>query len=386
MNDGSLVGKPKALTSPAMKVGFILLSSPEHPIPSTRVAALNMLPLLEKLGVRCEILYAPSIASERPELSLSADDIAAQGFDVVCFQKIHGRSACALAAALRKRGVGTIFLVCDAVDIEMCEAADITVTVTEYLRSLYPSRLQHKIQVVHDGIECPDIEKTESQYSDSRTVNAVLVTSAHLTEVPVIGMPPSWLRITIVGPYAANRRDRLREDWWTLQKLRGWRLRVSFLCFLVSPRIRRIRWSPAGVYDELVKADVGIIPIQAGSANRVDNADIPLWKRKSENRLTLKMAVGLPVVATPIPAYEPVIRQGANGRLVQHRADWITALKALRDPELRRRVGAQARSDVLDRYSMHMQSLLLRDALVAAAQAASADPQGSSRPTARLPG
>lgn len=352
-----------------MKVGFILLSSAARPIPSTRVAALNMFPLLDAMGVACEVLYAPEIGSEQPDLPLDAADIHARGIQVVCFQKVHGASALKLAAELRALGVGTLFLVCDVVDVDMCVATDITATVTGYLRSLYPLELQQKIVVVHDGIERPDVEKRANNDSNARTLNAVLVTSAHLTAVPVIGSPPAWLRITIVGPYAKGLAQRLREDRWTFQKMTTWRERRRFIGFLLNPRIRRVRWSPDGVYDELVKADVGIIPISHDAPNRADMASAPLWKRKSENRLTLKMAIGLPVVATPIPAYEPVVRNGVNGYLASTESAWMQALEALREPTRRQTVGRQARRDVLERFSMRAQAEQLRNAIVAAIHA-----------------
>jgi glycosyltransferase involved in cell wall biosynthesis len=80
------------------------------------------------------------------------------------------------------------------------------------------------------------------------------------------------------------------------------------------------------------------------------------WKVKSENRLTLKMAMGLPVVATPIPAYEPVVEQGVNGFLARSMDEWMQHLGALRDPALRMSMGQQARQTALTRYSMDRQA------------------------------
>lgn len=77
---------------------------------------------------------------------------------------------------------------------------------------------------------------------------------------------------------------------------------------------------------------------------------------KSENRLTLKMALGLPVIASPVPAYLDIIQQGINGYIARSRAEWLDAIDALRDPGHRREVGAAARSSVLERFSMEAQA------------------------------
>ena len=100
------------------------------------------------------------------------------------------------------------------------------------------------------------------------------------------------------------------------------------------------------------QADVGIIPVETDPARGA----LWRWQVKSENRLTLMMAMGLPVIATPIPAYEPVIRQGQNGYLARDNAEWLRQLSALRDPGLRESIGRQARQTALDAYSMERQA------------------------------
>ena len=72
-----------------------------------------------------------------------------------------------------------------------------------------------------------------------------------------------------------------------------------------------------------------------------------------------QVAVGLPVVATPIPSYEPVITHGVNGLFAGSAAEWKSQLEALRDPLLRSSLGEQARRSVVERYSMKDQARLL---------------------------
>jgi hypothetical protein len=345
-------------TMTANKIGFVLLSSAADPLPSTRITVLNMFAYLRDAGFDPHIVFEPQSPTEVPDVSGLAQRLVGHGFRAVFFQKVHGRSVEALARELRGAGIRTVYGVCDLVNPAMVEATDATIAVTEYLRSLYPVELQQKIRVIHDGIENPLAQKQSwSDHTGGRRqrLHAVLVTSATLTDLPVLGMPPDWLDVCIVGRYppASARLERLREARWKLLEQPGGS-RMAYAAFLLNPRIRRVQWDPAGVYDELQRADIGIIPVDTSSPSDA-GADVPSWKVKSENRLTMKMAVGLPVIATPIPAYEPVLQHGWNGFFAHSRADWQRCLQALRDPALRREIGDRARRSVLLRYSKERQ-------------------------------
>lgn len=340
-----------------IKIGFVLLSSTQNPIPSTRIAVLNMFPFLRAAQFDPHVVFEPVQNTETPDVSGLATKLRAEGFQIVFFQKVHGASVVALARELRAAGIKTVFGVCDVVEPAMVEATDATVTVTDYLKSLHPGALQTKISIVHDGIERPELRKTDwGSHSGSRAhpLRAVLVTSLGLNRLPVLVNPPGWLQVTIVGRYpAAGRRlQRLREARWQLAGQASWREQLRYLHFLANPGIKRAAWDADRVYDAIQQADIGIIPIETDATQGA----LERWQVKSENRLTLKMAMGLPVIATPIPAYEPVIQQGQNGFLAHTRAEWLSYLSALRDPALRRSIGQQARQTALAEYSMERQA------------------------------
>src|SRR5262249_61815948 len=63
------------------------------------------------------------------------------------------------------------------------------------------------------------------------------------------------------------------------------------------------------------------------------------------------MGAGLPVIASPIPAYRTVIEQGRNGYLAESSEDWAAALGALRDPEARLAMGEAARRSAWNRFA-----------------------------------
>lgn len=349
-----------------MRIGFITLTDAELPAPSTRVAVLNMLPYLQAAGHQTSFLFSAGGRTLTPTLPPTlADEAVARELDVVVFQKVHGAPAATLARELERRDVRCVYLVCDIVSPEMADATSATVVVTEFLRALYPVGLRHKVHVVHDGIERPELQvepRDASADDPRRPVHAVLVTAQGLDHVPVLGNRlPEWLRITIVGRYPPEhqRGDRWRVARWALQRQPDMGHRLEYLRFAASSRIRRVAWGPDSVYQQLRSADVGIIPVVTDDIADPNAGGVPNWQVRSENRLTLKMAMGLPVVATPIPAYEPVIEQGVNGFLARDREDWWPLLAQLRDSGLRRRMGAAARQSVVARFSMASQAAAL---------------------------
>lgn len=356
-----------------MKIGFVLLSNRSRPIPSTRVAVLNVLHLLREAGFQVDVLHEPEVATETPALPDDLFDKAlAARFDMVVFQKVHGPSVLQLVGRLSAAGIKTAYLVCDLVDPVMSQRTDGTIVVTDFLRELYGPELAHKVHVVHDGIERPDVAKPAVRpiFASRRDpLKAVLVTSAQLTAVPVLANPPDWLDITIVGAYPPRQQRRARFDQarWAFAAMSAWPERRAYLRFLAHPRIHCVAWQPEAVYQRLLDADVGIIPIDVEPYTTQPGLRPPLWAVKSENRLTLKMSIGLPVVASPIPAYEPIVQQGRNGFLARNAQQWLDALQTLRDPEARARIGRAARESVQQRYSMHEQAKRLAQALSAIA-------------------
>lgn len=344
-----------------VKVGFALLSNSQAPLPSTRICVLNMLPFLREAHFDPHIVFEPDqeTATETPDMPDLAERLVQEGFRVVFFQKVHGPSTEALARKLSQAGIKTVFAVCDHVLPAMVEATDATVTVTDYLKTLYPRAQHAKIHVVHDGIENPDARKaawSDHRGSRAQPLRATLVTSASLSQLPVIGDPPDWLKVSIVGRYAPAGKvlRRLREARWKVAEQRPDE-RLNYVSFLLNRRIERLAWDPVGVYEHMCAADIGIIPVELPIDPKTGRTP-PGELVKSENRLTMKMSTGLPVIATPIPSYEAIIEQGVNGFLARSRADWVSCLEALRDPALRREMGARARAAVLERYSKKEQA------------------------------
>jgi hypothetical protein len=189
-----------------VKIGFVLLSNSRHPIPSTRITVLNMLPFLRAANFDPHIVFEPEHGTENPDVTDLAPRLLAENFRIIFFQKVHGSSVEKLARQLSAAGVKTVYSVCDLVDAAMAMATDITIVVTDYLKSLYSLVLQPKIRVVHDGIEHPELYKSNQSThwgSRVRPLRAVLVTSANLDRLPIISTPPDWIAVSILGHYPA---------------------------------------------------------------------------------------------------------------------------------------------------------------------------------------
>lgn len=319
-----------------------------------------MFPHLRAANFEPQVVFDQVHVGGKPDIENLAGHLIAENYRIIVFQKVHGSGAEKLARRLSTAGIKTAFMVCDLIEPAMVAATDMTIIVTEYLKSLYPSDLQSRIRVVHDGIERPEIRKTQFRGdwgSPDRPLSAVLVTSVHLQDLPVIRSPVNWLQVRIVGRYLRpeERFSRLREMYWNYVREVTWTRRFDYTRFLLNARIHCTQWDPNRVYEEMQRADIGIIPIDTSE----EDAFPPTWKVKSENRLTMKMSVGLPVIATPIPSYEGIIDHGSNGFFARSRSDWVRCLDALRDPDLRQSMGERARERVLVRYSQGEQARLL---------------------------
>ncbi len=99
-------------------------------------------------------------------------------------------------------------------------------------------------------------------------------------------------------------------------------------------------------YDTEVKLlqsfSVGLMPLHRDT-----------WTQgKCALKALLYMAVGIPCIATPYGAVTDMITHGENGWLADSVDDWREGLEALRDPQLRQRLGEAARITVEERFSL----------------------------------
>jgi glycosyltransferase involved in cell wall biosynthesis len=107
--------------------------------------------------------------------------------------------------------------------------------------------------------------------------------------------------------------------------------------------VRYLKWNLAEELDFFTHFDIGIMPLK----------DSPFARGKCAFKLLQYMAVGLPVVASPVGANCEVIDDGRNGFLADTPEQWLAALIALiDDPALRQRCGEVGRDLVRRFYSV----------------------------------
>lgn len=86
-------------------------------------------------------------------------------------------------------------------------------------------------------------------------------------------------------------------------------------------------------YRRVNRFDVTLAPLKGTKFNA----------SKSALRVIESYALGVPVVASDVPAYRGWVRHGVDGFLVRTHDDWVDALRVLRDPDIRARMGTAAR-------------------------------------------
>ena len=113
-------------------------------------------------------------------------------------------------------------------------------------------------------------------------------------------------------------------------------------------------WRPDIEADELQLYDVGLMPL-------VDD----VWTRgKGAMKALLYMAVGVPVVASPVGVTPKVVQHGVNGLLAATEDEWVEHLLALAgDPQLRSKLGAAGRATIEQWYSPAVQVPRLAEVL-----------------------
>ena len=109
-------------------------------------------------------------------------------------------------------------------------------------------------------------------------------------------------------------------------------------------------WSAADEIADLHSFDIGLMPL-------VND----IWTRgKCGFKLLQCMAVGLPVVCSPVGANRQIVADGVEGYWASSQAAWVEKITALvRDADLARAMGQRGREKVLQSYSLQANAPLL---------------------------
>ena len=102
-------------------------------------------------------------------------------------------------------------------------------------------------------------------------------------------------------------------------------------------------WRKEEEVSDLQSFDLGLLPLSDD-----------LWTRgKGHGKLYQYLAAGLPVVGSPVGVVAAAVRDGETGFLPRRDSEWVDRLvRLVKDPGLRRRMGAEARRDFEAKHSL----------------------------------
>lgn len=109
-----------------------------------------------------------------------------------------------------------------------------------------------------------------------------------------------------------------------------------------------VRWQAETEVGEMATAHIGMMPLPDG----------PFEKGKCGFKLIQYMAVGLPVLASPVGVNVQIVQNGVNGFTCQTGEEWYSRIRQLLlDENLRRAMGERSRAIFVDKYSLESASL-----------------------------
>jgi hypothetical protein len=240
-------------------------------------------------------------------------------FDLVIFQRVYGGKARTLIRALNAVGTITAFFIADLYETPAYRETDYVFTVSDELKRILVSRGldEGRILVVPDAIET----------SPSLCKDYAAMPANGLIQIVWVGAAGHWSTLDGIRLLLAN--DVRFADYRLLT--------------ISNHPDADIRWDLATVWQEVLRSDIGIVPVDLHAAEA---------RVKSNNRVTMFRALGIPVICSRIPAYENVIVHANTGFSADADEDWADHLLALRDPLLRQQVGLRGRHDLFRVYGI----------------------------------
>jgi glycosyltransferase involved in cell wall biosynthesis len=125
---------------------------------------------------------------------------------------------------------------------------------------------------------------------------------------------------------------------------------VSFVVIADKPptlalrKITFIPWSDKSEVEDLMKIDIGIMPLP----------DDEWSKGKCGFKILQYMSLNIPSVSSAVGANKEIVRNGENGFLCSNDQEWFKNISTLiESAELRQRIGRAGRETVVRQYSVN---------------------------------
>ena len=212
-----------------------------------------------------------------------------------------------------------------------------------WLRPLLGHKIDAVMRVAHTVVAGNDFLARHARQAGARHVEIVpsaidLDRYRDVTARPVGGaMNVGWIGIPLNAHYLSIVAPALRAvEGINLQVVGG-----PVPDELAGIAAESFPWTEDSEIARIADFDIGIMPLH----------DTPWERGKCAYKLIQVMAAGKPVIASPVGANRQVVQHGVNGFLAETTAQWEEALRALRDPQLRGRMGEEARRTVAEGYA-----------------------------------
>jgi glycosyltransferase involved in cell wall biosynthesis len=323
----------------------LFLTVGDEASPGTRLRALAYRPYLERRGHRVRALVPMGADPNRLRrrrllrpLELARDLAAASTADVVVvYRKTFPGTT---ARLLRRVAAAVVFEYDDAVDLPSPDepqdetnrqryrrnfsstvaAADLVVAGN---RVLAERAAHHRVEILPTGVDLSIFAPRTKPEPGDRCVFGWIGTAGNL---------PQWRRLIPVFHRVVAEHPGVCLKVVTNGELPSCDLPLEVERFTIERE--------AACLDDF---DVGLMPLE-------DTA----WNRgKCSYKALQCMAMGLPVVVSPVGMNREVVEHGVSGFLASTDDEWVDHLLRLAgDPELRSRVGRSARSVVEECYSL----------------------------------
>ena len=279
---------------------YWLLVGPRD-VASSRIHGYRIHEYLRRQGWTSELIVTPLHWLE--DTPLAPDEIKKsrvfRNGDVVVLQKLCGPKTVSVLQALRDENVSTVFIDSDY-PLKLSEAKLATVTV------------------------CPS-ESLAEGYRQEGIANVMVIPDTYEAISPPVIRERGGRKLRCVwfGEMDPIKAIEVRS----LRKLLAEHL-PDIELLVISNHSADVQWETEKSWDVIKKCDVAVIT----------GSDYFWMRAKSANRVTQAMALGLPVVAYPLPSYQAVIHHGRNGMLCRSNEEWICALSTMRSADFRERI------------------------------------------------
>lgn len=270
---------------------------------SSRIHGLNIDRKLKQLKYNSSVIIAPEPWMD----DLPFDYIKYKkyfGFikanDILIFQKVLGKNALKLINFLQLKSVRIFYINCDLpLRLEYINAKMNIITPSRKMYDEYKSIMSGN-KNCHYIPDCPE-------YFLKTTINK----------------KKTKLKSVWFGYYDSYRWN----DYELLKQLIRNNCNDAWKLISISNTEKAdYQWEKKSARKIISKCDAVVIPI----FNMYENAGM-----KSANKVIQAMALNVPVLASPIDAYEEVIINGFNGFICHNEEEWIKNLTLLQDTDIR---------------------------------------------------